>query len=101
MVGTIGVWPRLAVGRPTRKERQDMKRFHTALQLSSFLAIAGAALMAPTSAQTVTSTYVACNADHACWRVHRVYAYGETMPITYYNSDWYAAHQHDEHIRWL
>src|SRR5206468_3240000 len=55
----------------------------------------------PTSAQTVTSTYVACNADHACWRVHRVYAYGETMPITYYNSDWYTAHQHDEHVRWL
>jgi hypothetical protein len=30
-----------------------------------------------------------------------MYAYGEDKPITYYKSDWYAAHQHDEHVRWL
>jgi hypothetical protein len=59
--------------------------------------------MAPTgsSAQTVTRTYVACNQFDECWRVHRVYAYGETAPITYYNSDWYDTHLHDEHIHWL
>lgn len=80
-----------------------MRRFHAALGLSSILAVAGAILVAPTlsSAQTVESSYVACNQDGACWRVHKVYAYGEDRPITYYNSDWYVAHQHDEHVRWL
>jgi len=80
-----------------------MRRFHTALGLSSFLAIAGGTLMAPTisSAQTVGSTYVACNQDGACWRVHRLYAYGADRPITYYNSDWYNAHQNDEHVHWV
>ena len=79
-----------------------MRRFHTALGLSSFLALAGATLMVPTasSADTVEHSYVACNRDGDCWRVHRMYAYGEDRPITYYNSDWYAAHQHDEHIHW-
>ena len=80
-----------------------MRKFHTALGLSSFIAIAGATLMAPTisNAQTAESSYVACNPDGACWRVHRLYAYGADRPITYYNSDWYAAHQHDEHVHWL
>jgi hypothetical protein len=59
--------------------------------------------MAPTivSAQPVESSYVACNADGACWRVHRMYAYGEDRPITYHNSEWYSAHQNDEHVHWL
>jgi hypothetical protein len=80
-----------------------MRRFHAALGLSSFLAIAGAALMAPTvsSADPVAGTYVACNQNGDCWRVHRLYAYGADAPITYYNSDWYAAHQNDEHVHWL
>ena len=79
-----------------------MRRFHTALGLSSVLAIAGAFLMAPTvpSAQAAES-YVACNNDGACWRVHRVFAYGADRPITYYNSDWYSAHQNDEHVHWV
>jgi len=74
-----------------------------ALRLSSFLAIAGAGLMmVPTvSSAQPTDSYVACNADGACWRVHRIWAYGESAPIRYYNSDWYAAHQHDDHVRWL
>jgi hypothetical protein len=29
-----------------------------------------------------------------------MYAYGADEPITYYNSDWYAAHQHDAHYHW-
>jgi hypothetical protein len=80
-----------------------MRKLRNTLRLSSILAIAGAALLAPTAsnAQTVERTYVACNQDGACWRVHRLYAYGEDAPIRYYNSDWYAAHQHDEHVRWL
>jgi len=80
-----------------------MRKFHTALGLGSFLAIAGAALMVPTisSAQTVEKTYVACNSGGECWRVHRLYAYGENAPITYYNSDWYDAHRSDEHIHWV
>ena len=78
-----------------------MKKFHTALGLGSFLAIAGAALMLPTSAQTVEGTYVACNQYSECWRVHRLYAYGAEAPITYYRSDWYDTHLHDEHVRWL
>jgi hypothetical protein len=80
-----------------------MRKFPTALGLSSFLAIAGVALMTPTvsSAQPVTGTYVACNQYGECWRVHRMYAYGADAPITYYNSDWYAAHQSDTHYHWL
>ena len=80
-----------------------MRRFHTTLGLGSFLAIAVATLMAPaiSSAQTVESSYVACNGDDACWRVHRMYAYGEDRPITYHNSDWYNAHRTDEHVHWL
>lgn len=77
-----------------------MRTIHTALGLSALLAVAGA--MAPTTAgaQTEERSYVACNRGGDCWRVHKLYAYGENQPITYYNSDWYAAHQHDEHIRW-
>ena len=78
-----------------------MRRFHTALGLSSFLAIAGATLMAPTTSSAQTTTYVACNQYGECWRVHQAYAYGADAPITYYNSDWYAAHQNDEHVHWL
>src|SRR4051812_42691813 len=80
-----------------------MKRFHTVIGLGSFLAIAGATLIAPTmsSAANAKKTYIACNRDGDCWRVHRIYAYGEKVPITYRSSDWYAAHQNDEHIHWL
>ena len=80
-----------------------MKKFHTLLGLSSFLAIAGAALMVPTasSAQTVDRSYVACNSYGDCWRVHHIYAYGETTPIRYYNGDWYDTHLHDTHVRWV
>lgn len=80
-----------------------MRKFHTALGLTSLLAIAGATLIAPTvsSAETVEKTYVACNQDGDCWRVHKIYAYGADAPITYHNSDWYDAHMHDEHVRWL
>ena len=80
-----------------------MTKFHTALGLGSFLAIASATLIAPTisSAQTVESSYVACNSGGDCWRVHKLYAYGADTPITYHNSDWYEAHQRDEHVHWL
>jgi hypothetical protein len=80
-----------------------MSRLHTALGLSSVLAIAGATLMSlpVSSAQAAESTYVACNNDGACWRVHRVYAYGQDRPIIYHDSDWYIAHQNDEHVHWL
>ena len=80
-----------------------MRRFHTALGLTSVLAIAGATLMAPTisSAQTVERTYVACNQYGNCWRVRRLYAYGADVPITYHDSAWYDAHRSDEHVRWV
>lgn len=79
-----------------------MKRFHAALKLTSFLALAGASFVAPTIAgAAVSETYVACNQQGECWKVHRMYAYGPNAPITYYRSDWYAAHQNDEHVRWL
>ena len=59
--------------------------------------------MAPTvsNAQPAAGTYTACNQYGECWRVHRMYAYGADAPITYYNSDWYGTHQHDEHVHWL
>ena len=78
-----------------------MRKFHIALGLSSFLAIGGAALMAPTIASAdPEGTYVACNQTGDCWRVHKLYAYGRDEPITYYNSDWYEAHQNDAHVHW-
>jgi len=79
-----------------------MRRFYTALGLSSLLAVAGT-LMAPTtlSAQTAESSYVACNSDGSCWRVHKLYAYGADRPITYHDSAWYDAHHNDEHVHWL
>ena len=59
--------------------------------------------MAPTmsSAEAVETSYVACNQDGDCWRVHRIYAYGADAPITYHNTDWYVAHKGDEHVHWL
>lgn len=80
-----------------------MRKFHTALGMSSFLAIAGATLLIPTisSADVVERSYVACNQFGECWRVHKMYAYGKEEPITYYNSDWYAAHQADVNVHWV
>lgn len=78
-----------------------MRKFHTALGLSSLLALAG--VMAPTmsSAQTTEKTYVACNSYGNCWRVHHLYAYGKDAPIRYYNSNWYDSHRSDAHVHWV
>ena len=80
-----------------------MKILATALGLGSFVALMGASSMMPAaaSADPVETSYVACNQYGDCWRVHDRYAYGPDAPITYYNSDWYAAHQSDEHVHWL
>jgi hypothetical protein len=79
-----------------------MKILTAAFALSSVLAATGGSVMMPTvaSAQPAEQAYVACNQYGDCWRVHNRYAYGATAPITYYNSDWYAAHQNDEHVHW-
>jgi hypothetical protein len=80
-----------------------MKNLTTAFALGSLLATAGGSSMMPSmaNAQPVERSYVACNQYGDCWRVHRRYAYGPDAPITYYNSDWYAVHQGDEHVHWL
>jgi hypothetical protein len=79
-----------------------MKILTTALGLSSFLAVVGGGSMMPAaaSADSGDRPYVACNQSGDCWRVHKRYAYGPDAPITYYNSDWYDAHQKDEHVHW-
>lgn len=78
-----------------------MRKFHAALGLGSFLAIAGATLMAPTIASAdPEGTYVACNQTGDCWRVHKMYAYGADRPIIYHDSEWYDAHRSDEHVHW-
>src|ERR1700759_4210167 len=78
-----------------------MKILTAALAMSSFLTTIGATSMIPTAASADTvKTYVACNQYGDCWRVHERYAYGADAPITYYNGDWYAAHERDEHIHW-
>jgi hypothetical protein len=79
-----------------------MKSLTTAFAISSFVATLGATSMMPmvANADPVERSYVACNQYGDCWRVHERYAYGSKVPITYYNSDWYAAHQNDEHIHW-
>jgi hypothetical protein len=80
-----------------------MKSLTLALAASSVLAAAGGSAMTPTvaNAQPAGRTWVACNQYGDCWRVHRRYAYGPDAPITYYNADWYDAHQNDENIHWL
>src|ERR1700759_4426462 len=80
-----------------------MKIRTAAFALSSLLAALGSSTIIPTvaKADTVEQTYVACNQSGDCWRVHKRYAYGPDAPITYYNADWYAAHQNDEHVHWL
>src|ERR1051326_7149502 len=79
-----------------------MRKLHTALGLSSFLVLAGAASMATvSSAAVVEKTYVACNQYGECWRVHKMYAYGASVPITYRSADWYEAHQDDPHVHWV
>jgi hypothetical protein len=79
-----------------------MKTLTAAFALSSFLATMGGSAMMPTvaNADSVEQTYVACNQSGDCWRVHHRYAYGAEAPIIYYKSDWYYAHQNDEHIHW-
>ena len=79
-----------------------MKILTAAFALSSCLATMGVSSMTPTvaNADSVDKTYVACNQYGDCWRVHKRYAYGADAPITYYNSDWYDAHQNDEHVHW-
>jgi hypothetical protein len=81
---------------------ETMKKLQTALALGSLLAGAAGATITPTvaSAKTV-KTYVACNQYGACWRVKQVYAYGEKVPIRYYDSAWYEAHRTDPKITWL
>src|ERR1700759_2597851 len=79
-----------------------MKILTAAFAATSLLGgVAGSAMM-PTvaSAESVERTYVACNQYGDCWRVHQRYAYGPDAPITYYKSDWYDAHQADEHVHW-
>jgi len=80
-----------------------MKTFTTAFALSSLVAAIGASSMLPTvaNADSVSTTYVACNQYGDCWRVHKRYAYGPDAPITYYKSDWYDAHRNDAHVHWL
>ena len=80
-----------------------MKILTSALALSSLVATMSVGSMIPTAANadSVVRTYVACNQYGDCWRVHQRYAYGPSAPITYYNDDWYAAHQNDEHVHWL
>lgn len=79
-----------------------MRISSAALGLGSVLAVLGGSLTVttPASADTVSKTYVACNQYGDCWRVKERYAYGPSAPITYYNDDWYAAHQNDEHVHW-
>src|SRR6201993_3057113 len=81
-----------------------MKFRSAVLRVSSFLALMGGSTMIPAAvahADTVVTTYVACNQYGDCWRVHKRYAYGPDAPITYYNSDWYDTHRSDEHVHWL
>lgn len=78
-----------------------MRIFSAVLGVGSYLAVisGGSLAAAPATADTVT-TYVACNQFGDCWRVHKRYAYGPDAPITYYNADWYDAHQGDVHVHW-
>lgn len=79
-----------------------MKALTAAFALGSLVTTVSLGSMMPTvaKADSVEKTYVACNQYGDCWRVRERYAYGPAAPITYYNSDWYAAHQNDEHVHW-
>jgi hypothetical protein len=80
-----------------------MRIFKAALGLGSYLAVvsAGSIVATPVAADTVTTTYVACNQYNECWRVHHRYAYPSDAAVTYHDADWYEAHQGDGHWRWL
>ena len=93
---------KLAGLRPIAEKDKIMKILSTALGLSSFLALIGGSSIMPAvaAADPVDRPYVACNQYGDCWRVHQRYAYGPDAPVTYYKSDWYDAHQGDEHVHW-
>ncbi len=80
-----------------------MKLIKTALGIGSFLALASGTSMIPSiaSADTVERTYVACNQDGDCWRVHQRYSYPSDQRIVFHDGEWYTAHQSDEHVHWL
>jgi len=92
-----------AVSRRSSHERNVVMRIFTAaIGLGSYLAVisGGSLVTTAAAADPASTTYVACNQSGDCWRVHHRYAYGPDAPITYYNSDWYDAHQSDGNVHW-
>ena len=80
-----------------------MRILKAALGLGSYLAvIGGGSLVAPiASADTVTTTYVACNQYNECWRVHHRYAYPSDEHIVIHDGRWYETNQADARWHWL
>lgn len=74
-----------------------------AIRLCSVVTIFGGTSTLPVvaSAETSTKTYVACNPDGDCWRVHQRYSYPSEQRIVIHEGDWYDAHRNDEHVHWV
>jgi len=79
-----------------------MRLVKAALGLGYLAAISGGSLVSTAAvADTVTTTYVACNRYDECWRVHHRYVYPAEERIVYHDSDWYDAHHEDARWHWL
>src|SRR5579862_395155 len=79
-----------------------MRIFTAALGLGSYLAVisGGSFVATPAAADTVETTYVACNHYDECWRVHHKYAYPADQEIVYHDADWYDANHQDARWHW-
>jgi hypothetical protein len=80
-----------------------MRSSKTALMTGLIVSTASAvALIASSAAADPHSTYVVCNRYDECWKVHEKYTrYPAAEGIVIRDSDWYATHEHDAHVRWL
>ena len=66
-------------------------------------ALAAAVALGTLAASTARAdNYVACNGWGECWTVHDRYTdYPPDVRVVIHDDAWRAAHEHDEHFRWL
>jgi hypothetical protein len=80
-------------------EMQNTKSILLAGLMTASLA-AGA--FVATNAAAESHTYVACNRYDECWKVKEKYSrYPTEEGVVFRDNTWYAAHEHDAHVRWM
>lgn len=74
-------------------------RFLFAKGMVAGLFAAGVVLTATAAS---AKSYVVCNQWDECWKVHRHdIKFPGDVHIVFHDDAWYAAHEHDAHVRWL